>query len=63
MLGLGGLQMIGLGVLGEYVGRLVLETKRRPLFFVRELHNFAEEKGAVVIPISRPVPRAAGGAL
>lgn len=51
MLGLGGLQMIGLGVLGEYVGRLVLETKRRPLFFVNEIHGFDSDKGPVVVSL------------
>ena len=31
-----GLNMVGLGVLGEYLGRVFMETKRRPLYLVRE---------------------------
>lgn len=31
---LGGAQLMAIGMLGEYVGRLMVETKRRPLYFV-----------------------------
>ena len=38
----GGMQMLSIGVLGEYVGRLFLEAKKRPLYIVAEQNTFAE---------------------
>jgi hypothetical protein len=34
---LGGLQLLSLGVVGEYVAKVYLETKRRPRFFVDKI--------------------------
>lgn len=39
MLFFSGLQMIGIGVLGEYIGRLFIETKRRPLYLIRNIYR------------------------
>jgi glycosyltransferase involved in cell wall biosynthesis len=33
---LGGIQLVAIGILGEYLGRIFNETKRRPLYFVNE---------------------------
>ena len=41
MLFLGGVQLVLIGVLGEYLGRIYAEVKRRPLYLVKERLGFA----------------------
>ena len=44
---LAGAQLLSIGILGEYVGRIYREVKRRPLFVVRERYGLAYKRGDV----------------
>jgi polyisoprenyl-phosphate glycosyltransferase len=42
VLGIGGAQLLALGILGEYVARIFDESKRRPLYIVRQTEGFKD---------------------
>jgi polyisoprenyl-phosphate glycosyltransferase len=39
---LGGIQLIFLGIIGEYIGKIYLEVKKRPLFIIKEKYNLED---------------------
>ena len=45
LLFLGGVNMLTLGILGEYLGRIYTEVKARPLYLIRDLYGFDQSDG------------------
>ena len=48
---LGGIQLLSLGVLGEYIGRIFAEVKRRPLYLVAERLGTTDEPDHAPLPL------------
>lgn len=44
ILALGGLQLLCLGIVGQYLGKTFLETKRRPIYIIKESSKIKDKK-------------------
>ena len=52
---LGGMQLMALGVIGEYLGRLYVEAKQRPLYLIDTFEPAVLQPGSSVLPVAHPM--------
>ncbi|MFC0266588.1 glycosyltransferase family 2 protein [Kushneria aurantia] len=57
---LGGIQLIGIGVLGEYIGRIYMESKQRPRYIIR--HKVSAQTNNAGQQADTPPPQTTAGA-
>ncbi len=52
---LSGVQLLALGLIGEYLAKVFAETKRRPLFFIEQMSGDAEREAVHLSPVREAV--------
>lgn len=57
LLFLGGVQLLAIGILGEYIGRIYEEVKRRPLYLVRDTLNIEPPQATEATRLDRTTVR------
>ena len=48
---MGGIQLLCVGLLGEYLGRIYDEVRRRPLYLIHKLHRVQAVEGSYPVPV------------
>ncbi|RQR57624.1 glycosyltransferase [Burkholderia sp. Bp9126] len=60
MLFISGIELVGIGVVGEYIGRIYYESKERPVYLVRR--RYQARSKVTMLPVSRDSLRQASAA-